>query len=131
MDAVQELVRSNPHLSINEMTNELGADHTTINHRLKDLGYAQKIGAWIPHQLTESHKERRATICNNLLLRWCNTEWLKHIVTGDEKWVLYFKNNAGRVLPQQLVFGAICRETRECFIVRVPDRSANTLMPII
>ena len=32
---------------------------------------------------------------------------------------------------QQWVFGAICRETRECFIVWAPDRSANTLMPII
>ena len=72
------------------MTNELGVDHTTINRRLKDLGYAQKIGSWIPHRLTESQKEQQVTICNNLLLRRRSTEWLKHIMTGDEKWMLYF-----------------------------------------
>lgn len=41
------------------------------------------------------------------------------------------KNHVGRVIPQQWVFGGICRESRECFMVAVPDRSANTLMPII
>ena len=78
------------------MKNELGADHTTIDRRLKDLGYVQKIGAWIPYQLTESQKEQRVTICNNLLLRRCSTEWLKHIMTGDEKWLLYFNQTCKR-----------------------------------
>ena len=96
LDALQELVRSNPRLSARETTNELGADHITINRRLKDLGYVQKIGAWIPQQLNESQEEQRVTICNNLLLRRRSTEWLKHIVTGDEKWVLYFNQTRKR-----------------------------------
>ena len=41
------------------------------------------------------------------------------------------KNNSGRVLQQEWVFEAICKESRECFIVRVQGRSANTLIPII
>lgn len=96
LDALQELVRSNPRLSTREMKNELGADHKTINRRLKDLGYVQKIGAWKPNQLTESQKEQRVTICSNLLLRRLSIEWLKHIVTGDEKWVLYFNQTRKR-----------------------------------
>jgi len=38
------------------------------------------------------------------------------------------KNNGGRVLPQQLIFGGICRETKEVFLVEVPGRSSATLM---
>jgi len=29
------------------------------------------------------------------------------------------------------IFGGICHESNECFVVCVPDRSENTLLPII
>ena len=35
------------------------------------------------------------------------------------------KNHQGRNLPQQWVFGGICRGTRECFMYNVPDRSGS------
>ena len=39
--------------------------------------------------------------------------------------------NKGRLVERQQVLGAICRETRECIIVPVPDGSAETLIKII
>ena len=41
------------------------------------------------------------------------------------------KNHKGRVLPQQWVFAGYCRQTKECFMYPVEDRSAATLLPII
>ena len=38
------------------------------------------------------------------------------------------KNNSGRILPLQWIFGGLCREMNKCFFILVPDRSAATLM---
>ena len=32
---------------------------------------------------------------------------------------------------REVVFGGVCRETRECFLVAVPDRTAQTLLAVI
>lgn len=49
----------------------------------------------------------------------------------DESLFVRRKDNVGRLLPRQWVFGGICRETKDCFLYSVPDRSAATLVPII
>jgi len=41
------------------------------------------------------------------------------------------KNQAGRILHQQWVFGALCRETGDCFMMPIHNWSMDTLIPII
>ena len=55
-----------------------------------------------------------------------------HIVEIDESCFGKRKYNRGRMIQeQQWVFGSIDREYRECFMVSVDRRDAQTLLPII
>jgi len=71
-------------------------------------------------------------VCAKNLLR-------NHIINGGPNKILEIyetmftrrKNHKGGQLPQQWIFGGICRDTGEYFMVAVPDRSASTLIPII
>jgi len=77
---------------------------------------------------------------NNYLREVCaNTLLINPVVIGgpnttveiDESLFTHRKSHMGRVLPQQWVFGGICRELGESFMFTVQDRSAATLLPII
>ena len=90
------LVNDEPRLSTRELEKILGFSHMTIYNRLIQLGFVQKLGAWIPHQLTDPLRWQPVAICDSLLNRKTDLEWLKQIVTGDEKWVLYANHTRKR-----------------------------------
>lgn len=88
-DQILEQIKSNRHISTREVAQCLGVEHSTISKRLKSLGFMKKIDTWIPHNLSEKNILDRIAICESLL-KWNSLEpFLKRVITGDEKWIVY------------------------------------------
>lgn len=89
LDSLKSIVESDPRQSLEEIAKAIGAPKSTVYDHLKEIGKALREGVWVPHQLSESNKMQRITICNSLLCRQQNESFLHRIITGDEKWILY------------------------------------------
>ena len=50
------------------------------------------------------------------------------IVEIDESLFTKRTNSSGGLLPQQWVFGGICKQTKDLFIVTVPNTTGSTLL---
>lgn len=88
-DHLLALIEGDPHLTTRELAMELGASHVTIGNRLHALGKVSKLDKWVPHQLTDFDRQRRADAATSLLSYRRTLNWLDSILTGDEKWCLY------------------------------------------
>lgn len=72
-----------------ELAISLGVSQPAISKRLKALGFIQKVGNWVPHELKPRDVERRFCMSEMLLERYKKKSFLHRIVTGDEKWIYY------------------------------------------
>ena len=85
-------------------------DHSTVVIHLGSMGKVEKLGAWVPHSLTENNKIQRVAISTSFFSRHCSAEqqhqsFLSRIVTGDEKWCVYvnFKQRKQWLSPDEAV----------------------------
>ena len=68
-----------------ELAESLEITQAAILKRLKEAGYIQKQGNWVPHELKPRDVERRFCKSKMLLERHKKKSFLHRIVTGDEK----------------------------------------------
>lgn len=87
--SINELLESEPQLSTRQIAERLNCSKTTVERKLHEMGKVWKLGSWLPHELTESQRGVRFSICSSLLSRLECEPFLDRLVTGDEKWVFY------------------------------------------
>ena len=93
-EQIKALIVNDRHSSTRDIAKNLDVSHTCIENHLRRLGYQKKLDAWVPHNLGECELTRRLGFCDMLLKRNASDPFLKRMVTGDEKWIVY--NNISR-----------------------------------
>nr|XP_033203677.1 histone-lysine N-methyltransferase SETMAR-like [Bombus vancouverensis nearcticus] len=93
---IKAIIDSDRRSTTREIAEKLNVSHTCIEKKLKQLGYMKKLGLWVPHQLKEIHLTQRISICDSLLERNEIDPFLKRLITGDQKWIVYNNVNGKR-----------------------------------
>ena len=88
IERIKILIEDNPPLTTRELSAMLGRNQSAIDCHLHHIGKVNKLGRWLPHQLTSNNSQQRITICNFLLSKHHRYGFLQHLVTDDERWVL-------------------------------------------
>ena len=72
-----------------EIADILRISKSSAENHLHQLGYVHCFDVWVPHKLRERNLLDCVSACDSLLKRKENVQFLKQIVTGYEKWILY------------------------------------------
>ena len=88
-DQIKTLIENNQRYTMREIANILKISKSSAENHLHQLGYVNRFDVWVPHKLSKKTLLDRISSCDSLLKRNENVPFLKQIVTGDEKWILY------------------------------------------
>jgi [histone H3]-lysine36 N-dimethyltransferase SETMAR len=88
-EALLAVIEDDPTLTTRQLGEYFEVSNSTIGLHLQGIGKVNKEGAWVPHDLSERNKLARSSICSSLLSRFKKVNFLKQIITADEKWILY------------------------------------------
>ncbi|GFV90754.1 histone-lysine N-methyltransferase SETMAR [Trichonephila clavipes] len=88
-DTIKALVDTNRRLITCEINEGLNLSNSFVYDHLKGLGLSSRLDIWVPHGLTRKDLFRRVDVCDSLLKSHENNPFLKRIIIGDEKWLVY------------------------------------------
>jgi len=95
---IDELIQEDRRVSQQYLADSVGISRERAQHIIQLLGYRKVCARWVPRQLTEPMKERRADVCKSLMRQYRRQkdDFLASIVTGDETWVHHYEPESKR-----------------------------------
>ena len=66
-DHFKGLLKEESHQTSRELVEKMNCNQKTIFNHLYSLGFAKKLGVWVPHELSENNEENRLQIASQHL----------------------------------------------------------------
>ena len=93
-DHLKTLLKEESRQRSSELAEKINCNQITILNHFHSMGFAEKLGVWVPHELSKNNKENCLQIASQHLAyhqatRGHKQRFLYQIVTGDKKWCLY------------------------------------------
>jgi biotin operon repressor len=85
VDLLKQLIEQDPRLTSWCLAEQLGCSHTAVEKHLNELGKTWRHGVWIPHELSPHQLQYRVDASMDLMTSHRNYQWLRNLITGDEK----------------------------------------------
>ena len=83
------LIENNQHYTMREIADILKVSKSSTENHLHQFVYVNLFDIWVPHELSEKNLPDCISACNSLVKHNENVPFLKQIVMGNEKWILY------------------------------------------
>ena len=85
------LIENNQCYTMQEIADIFKIPKSNVENHLHQFGYVNCFDVWIPHKLREKTLFDHVSACDSLLKCNKSIPFLKQIVMGYEKWILYKK----------------------------------------
>ena len=92
-DQIETFIENKKRYITREIADILKISISSVENHLHQLGYVHHFDVWAPHKLSKKNLLDHISTCDSLLKRNKTVPFLKQLVMGDEKWILY--NNMG------------------------------------
>ena len=89
VDQIETLIENNQRYTTWEIADILKISNSSTENHLHQLGYVNCFDVWVPHELSKKNLFDHISTCNSLLKHKKNIPFLKPVVTGDEKRIVY------------------------------------------
>ena len=82
IERLKALIEDNPRLTTRELSTMLGCNQSTIDRHLHEMGKVNKLGTWLPHQLTSDNIQQRISICHFCCQNPIDTGFFNRLLLG-------------------------------------------------
>ena len=88
-DQIETLIENHQQYTTWEIADILKISKSSTENHFHQLGYVNRFDVWVPHKLSEKNLLDHISTCDSLHKRNENVPFIKQIVTGDEKWIVF------------------------------------------